>query len=91
MVDTLDYDAWQASFGSNSVLAADGNNNGIVDAADYVIWRKHFTGFLTSSNRVAVPEAATGSLAISALLILCACWRTRFAERRDGCGKTLLA
>ena len=35
-----DYDVWTANFGSTSNLAADGNGDDVVDAADYVVWRK---------------------------------------------------
>jgi hypothetical protein len=40
VVDNDDYNnLWRRNFGS-SVAAADGNGNGVVDAADYVLWRK---------------------------------------------------
>jgi len=39
-VDNNDLSVWRANFGSNLLLAADGNKNGIVDAADYVVSRK---------------------------------------------------
>src|SRR5262245_40045903 len=42
IVNGLDYNTWRQSFGSTTSLAADGNLNGIVDAADYVIYRDHF-------------------------------------------------
>ena len=38
-VDLLDQLVWLLSFGSTIDLYADGNGNGIVDAADYTIWR----------------------------------------------------
>ena len=38
MITANDYNVWRAALGSAS-QAADGNGNGIVDAADYVIWR----------------------------------------------------
>jgi hypothetical protein len=38
----VDYDFWRANLGATSGtgLNADGNGNGIVDSADYVLWRK---------------------------------------------------
>jgi hypothetical protein len=38
-VTQLDYNVWRSSFGSTSVLDADGNGNGVVNAGDYVMWR----------------------------------------------------
>ena len=39
-VDNQDYNPFHNAFGSNYLLAADGNRNNLVDAADYVLWRK---------------------------------------------------
>jgi hypothetical protein len=36
--------------GSTSALYADGNNNGVVDAADYVVWRKHLGSTLPGGS-----------------------------------------
>jgi hypothetical protein len=58
---------WQSTFGSASVLDADGNRNGVVDAADYVIWRKNVSGAL---NDATVPEPNMLFLLASELLIL---------------------
>ncbi len=41
-VDQADYMVWRQSFGSATVLDADGDLNGVVDAADFVVWRKNF-------------------------------------------------
>jgi hypothetical protein len=41
VVNQTDYNTWRQYFGSTSVLLADGNINGAVDAADYVVWRKN--------------------------------------------------
>ena len=32
---------WRANFGSTTIVNGDGNANGVVDAADYVLWRKN--------------------------------------------------
>ncbi|MGD9635588.1 MAG: hypothetical protein AB7G28_15770 [Pirellulales bacterium] len=37
----LDFDQWDRNFGSVLGLTADGNGNGVVDAADYNVWRDH--------------------------------------------------
>jgi chitinase len=53
-VDADDFAVWAGTFGSESDLDADGNENLVVDAADYVIWRKNaVTG---GSATAAVPE-----------------------------------
>jgi len=44
VVDQNDHSVWTASFGSTVLGAADGNRNGTVDAADYVLWRKALSG-----------------------------------------------
>jgi hypothetical protein len=38
VVDNNDYDLWKSTFGSLTDLRADGNNDGMVDAADMTIW-----------------------------------------------------
>jgi hypothetical protein len=55
-VDELDYETWTHEFGSNTGLWADGNDDGGVDAADYVAWRKTLSGFgfVESSNLTSV-------------------------------------
>src|SRR5688572_9799604 len=41
VVSNEDYDIWRAGFGGiDSYLDADGNNDGTIDAGDYVLWRK---------------------------------------------------
>jgi hypothetical protein len=47
-VGTEDYTLWKQSFGQPVVIGtgADGNGNGIIDAADYVMWRDIHTSVL---------------------------------------------
>jgi hypothetical protein len=52
-VDEDDYGKWQETFGS-SLPGADGNGNGVVDAADYVVWRKYVSP--PQMNGEAAPE-----------------------------------
>jgi hypothetical protein len=74
-----DYDAWTASFG-DSVAAgtgADGNGNGVVDAADYVVWRKHLEMGGSGSQLAMVPEPAGAVLFLVAITLLGAARRRR--------------
>ena len=53
---------WRDSFGHTGAgLAADGDNNGLIDADDYEVWKSNFgyhSGSDASANS-AVPEPAT--------------------------------
>jgi hypothetical protein len=73
-VDTEDLQVWRASFGGTSDLSADGSGNGIVDIADYVVWRRNLgtSGTLPQTRRAvaSVPEASTIHLAIFAASLL---------------------
>ena len=75
-----DYDVWKASYGSNN-SAADGNNDHVVDAADYTVWRDNLRATLGSGSgasyfapgdspgaNYAAPEPATFALAALGLL-----------------------
>ncbi len=57
-VDQDDYNVWKNNFGSNLLLAADGNRNGVVDAADYTVWRE---SFIAAQSAAALGEASTSS------------------------------
>jgi endonuclease/exonuclease/phosphatase family metal-dependent hydrolase len=70
VVDGLDFQLWQQTFGSSANLAADANGDHVVDGADYVIWRKNFgigAGSVAAARSLpAVPEPAS-----DLLLLLC--------------------
>jgi glucose/arabinose dehydrogenase len=58
-VDDDDLDVWKAAFGSALPNpAADGNGNGVADAADYVTWRKNLgmSVHAGAGSGAAVPE-----------------------------------
>ncbi|MEO0529781.1 MAG: FG-GAP-like repeat-containing protein [Planctomycetota bacterium] len=57
-VDDDDYQAWQEGWGEESVVGGpDGNNDGVVNAADYTVWRDAF-----DASVAAVPEPRSSSL-----------------------------
>jgi hypothetical protein len=58
-------------------LAADGNKNGTVDAADYTIWRNDLGPDIGDGSvlLVGVPEPGTSFLALIAAAIALSSWR----------------
>ena len=59
-VDNNDYEVWRANLGSNLLLAADGNKNAVVDAGDYVLWRKAMpAGSAAGASVTSLSVAAT--------------------------------
>jgi hypothetical protein len=91
VVDNLDYGIWLASFGAPAVPAgqgADGNHNGVIDAADYVVWRKSVTAgsgalLAEASN---VPEPVCLAYWITAVVVILLILLTsRFRSRGTNC------
>lgn len=66
-----DFAVWKTAFGAAS-YAADGNKNGITDAADYTLWRDNLGNSNGSAAlaAAAVPEPATALLAATMLALL---------------------
>lgn len=70
-VDQDDYSVWKSSFGSNLLLAADGNGNGKVDLADYTIWRNNLGAEAApASATLATQEVATVQTATAESAVL---------------------
>jgi hypothetical protein len=75
LVEPADYDVWTTTYGSTTILDADGNGSGKVDAADYTVWRDSLPAPGQASS-VAVPEPATICLA-ALILATTGCVRRR--------------
>jgi hypothetical protein len=71
-VDIDDYNKWSSTFGSIAELVADGNLNGVVDAADYTIWRDHLHVSSGASASVLIPEPKSAALFVLGVVsIMC--------------------
>ncbi len=69
-VDIADYGVFFATFGQTIDLRADGNGDGVVDAADYTVWRDLFLNppvAVLPTLGVSVPEPSMELLAALAL------------------------
>jgi hypothetical protein len=68
-VDFADYDFWKSHFGDTSGigLQADDNGNGIVDAADFTVWRDNLEQSNADSPAAAAPEPSGLALFVMAL------------------------
>jgi hypothetical protein len=78
-VDADDYDVWRTTFGSNTMLAADGNKDNIINAADYVNWRRAVQPVGGDALAVAVPEPR--AIAILAFAAFATVFPTRSWKR----------
>jgi DNA-binding beta-propeller fold protein YncE len=78
-IGPADYDKWQADFGKFVAHGngADGNANGVVDAADYVLWRRAAAAGSGSVAAASVPEPAGLALLCGGLLAIAAAHRRR--------------
>ena len=82
-MDNFDYQVWRTQYGKTGVLTADGNGDGVVDAADYVYWRNNKTGGSGAGEAAAVPEPGSLAMFVSALLagFFVTCFRPRCVSR----------
>lgn len=62
-VEQADYDVWRNSYGSTTLLDADGNENGVIDTGDYTIWRDNLGASLAIAQATApvVEQASSAS------------------------------
>jgi sugar lactone lactonase YvrE len=69
-VDEGDYQRLVRDFGKLVAPGngADGNGDGVVDAADFIVWRKFFDSGPGAGGGGSVPEPATASMVLIALL-----------------------
>jgi hypothetical protein len=88
VVDAADYVVWRNTQGQTVTTgtAADGNFDGQITAADYAVWQSHFglTAGAGSGNglaRAAVPEPASGFLAMLCAALIGTVWRPRRRAR----------
>jgi hypothetical protein len=75
MVEQADYDKWKMDFGMtvSPDTGSDGNSNGIVDAADFTVWRDHLgdgfgSGAAAIEPTVAVPEPPAAMVVLGGLI-----------------------
>jgi hypothetical protein len=86
-VDELDYLLWSSHFGNGGpywsaypVHPADGNRDGIVNGADYLLWRKSRDAYAGEAGMSAVPEPR---VPVQVLLTVCASIAFGLSKRRQ--------
>jgi hypothetical protein len=79
-INGLDFDKWRSAFGKWVATGggADGAGNGVIDAADYVVWRKALSAGTIDGSITAVPEPGAAIVALAALLLVSDWRRMRF-------------
>jgi hypothetical protein len=80
VIDQYDRAYWQEDFGRDGTLQSDGNNDGVVDGGDYVLWRKAWSlpsMGSASAMPTSVPEPPSVALAVNVLLSLSHLRRSR--------------
>ena len=92
-VEPADFAKWKADFGLQVAAAgdgADGNSDGVVDTADYTIWRRHYNISGSGATAVArtmpssatIPEPSAWLVCVSGFALLCFSF-TRSAWERN--------
>lgn len=70
VVNAADLQAWKAGFGAAtgaSRINGDANGDGAVNGSDFLVWQRQFGSGMTTPTAAAVPEPATGLLALCGL------------------------
>lgn len=78
-----DYNKWRAGFGKLVARGngADGSVNGVLDAADYVVWRKALGAGHGSSSTHAAPEPASATSLVAGLIVIVVATARSLASR----------
>jgi hypothetical protein len=86
-VNFQDYSRWRATFGEQVAApgtGADGNSDGLIDAADFVVWRKYSSDEFDGGQKVAsvsVPEPR-GVLLVVTVVLNSSCVLRRYLRER---------
>jgi len=73
-VGASDYNKWRSGIGKLVARGngADGNANGVLDASDYVLWRKALGSGHASTSTRATPEPASAALVLAGFFVMVA-------------------
>ncbi|MCA9241572.1 MAG: hypothetical protein KDA37_15285, partial [Planctomycetales bacterium] len=86
-VDKDDYFRWVLTYGESVAfdgLGADGNGDGVVNAADYTVWRDNLGSVAALSSAFSAPEPATGLLVLCLLGLIASGRRGQVADDFQG-------
>ena len=82
--NAVDYTVWRNTLGENVIngTGADGNRDGVVDMADYSLWKQNF-GLTSSGALQLVQVPAPGTLPLAGFGSLAACFALVLSRRRQ--------
>ena len=81
-VDIVDFALFSATFGSTTDLRADGNGNGMIDAADYTVWRDSPELGFPFANSSGLPTFSVAATPEPSGLVIASCAVLLSARRR---------
>lgn len=81
-VDGADYAKWAADFGKWVAPGngADGNGDGVVNAADYIVWRKAMSAGSAPASQLGIPEPSAAALLLAGLGVAATTLRRRYCR-----------